>query len=144
MPTTADTIIASLEAFVAKDGGGDEAALYDALEGFDTLPDWLGVVPAMFAVMERYPDADLGAPGPLVHSIERLPVAEFEPLLRASVERQPGQLNVWMVNRILNSQLPAQHREELLALLRRVTSHARASETTRQTAERFLEYQAQR
>jgi hypothetical protein len=62
--------------------------------------------------MERYPEADLGSPGPLVHTIERIPIAQFGTFLRSSVERQPGQLNLWMVNRILNSQLTKQHREE--------------------------------
>jgi len=144
MATTADDIIASLESFVAKDDGGDEETLYSIIEGLDALPDRLRVVPAMFAVMERHPEADLGSPGPLVHSIERVPVAEFEPFLRSSVERQPGLLNVWMINRILNSQLSAQHQQELLALLKRVTSHPRASETTRQSAEGFLKHQAER
>src|SRR4029434_9883189 len=99
MATSSDTMIASLASFVAKDDGGDEEPLYNIVEGFDALPDRLRVVPAMFAVMELHPEADLGSPGPLVHSIERVPVAEFEPFLRASVERKPGQLNVWMVNR---------------------------------------------
>jgi hypothetical protein len=144
MATTADQIIASLESFVAKDDGGDEETLYDIIEAFDALSDRHRVLPFMFAVMERYPHADLGSPGPLVHSIEQLPVAEFEPLLRSSVERQPGQLNVWMVNRILNSSLSPQHRAELLALLDRVNSHPCASETTRQTAERFVKHQAER
>jgi len=144
MATSTDTMIASLESFVAKDDGGDVATLYGIVEGFEELPDRARVVPAMFAVMERYPTADLGSPGPLVHSIERLPVPDFEPFLRSSVERQPGQLNVWMVNRILNSALSAPHREELLELLKRVTSHPRASETTQQTAVRFLKHQAER
>jgi hypothetical protein len=144
MATSADTTIASLESFAARDDGGDEETLYRIVEAFEELPDRLRVLPAMFAVMERYPEADLGSPGPLVHSIERIPVAEYEPFLRASVECQPGQLNVWMVNRILNSQLSEQQREQLLALLKRVTSHPRALETTRQTAERFLKHQAER
>lgn len=144
MATSADTMIASLDSFVASDDGSDEETLHSIVERFEALPDRLRVVSAMFAVMERHPDADLGSPGPLVHSIERVPVTAFEPFLRASVERQPGQLNVWMVNRILNSQLSARHREDLLALLKRVTSHPQASETTRQTAERFLKHQTER
>jgi hypothetical protein len=144
MAATADEIIASLESFIAKDDGGDVETLDRITEGLDELPERLRVVPAMFAVMERYPDADLGSPGPLVHSIERLPLADYESLLRNSVERQPGELNVWMVNRVLNSKVPAQDREELLTLLKLVTTHPRASRTTRQTAERFLQHQATR
>jgi hypothetical protein len=144
MAQSAESIIAALNAFVAKDDGNDEGTLYDILEGFEQLSDRQQVFPAMFAVLERHPDADLGSPGPLVHSIETLSVSAFEPLLRASVQTQPGYLNVWMINRILNSKLFTRHRQELLTLLRIVMAHPRASPAVRQTAEKFLQFQTDR
>jgi hypothetical protein len=96
----------------------------------------------LFTVMERFPEVDLGAPGPLVHAIETLPVAAFEALLRASVLRRPVQLNVWMVNRILNSRLPPKDRDALLDVLRAVAIHPRASALEKQTAKRFLKLQS--
>ena len=144
MAESTDDIAASLNAFVAKDDGSDPATLYELLDGVDLSTASDRLLPAMFGVMERYPEADLGAPGPLVRLIETLPVPEFEPALRSSVRRQPGQLNVWMVNRILNSTPSAEHRRELLALLKAVTSHPRASAASRAMAERLLQHHAAR
>ena len=144
MATLANQIVAALDAFFAKDDGTDEETLSKILERFEELSEPQRIVPALFAVMERNPSADLGAPGPLVHSIETLPVPIFEPLLRASLQRRPCQLNVWMVNRILNSKLSPKHRKELLALLKAVTVSSVASAETRQTAEGFLQSQAER
>jgi hypothetical protein len=56
-------------------------------------------IPELFHVMERLPDADLGSPGPLVHTLEA--VKGYEDELIRSVRRSPSLLSVWMVNRIL-------------------------------------------
>ncbi|MFI6940223.1 hypothetical protein ACIBI4_13190 [Streptomyces sp. NPDC050418] len=57
--------------------------------------------PLMFALMERLDGADLGDPGPLVHTLERWP-GEYEVHLRDSINRKPSLLAVWMVNRLIN------------------------------------------
>ena len=44
------------------------------------------------SVMERLPDVDLGSPGPLVHTLERLHGYENE--LMRSVRRQPSRQDV--------------------------------------------------
>jgi len=90
-------MIASLNAFVAKDDGTDQEMFDKILEDFESSHERQSVLPAIFAVMERFPNADLGSPGVLVHSIETLPIPEYEPLLGRSVEQQPGQLNVWIL-----------------------------------------------
>lgn len=71
--------------------------LYEILDGFAGLPGREAAIPTILAVMERHHDAELGAPGPLVHELEALP--GYEPLLRESLARQPTGLTVWMVNR---------------------------------------------
>src|SRR5690349_16033760 len=73
--------------------------LYDLFRGFRELPD--RAMPAMYSLLERFPDGEFGSPGPLVHELEHIP--GFEGLLRASLERQPAMRTVWMVNRLLNS-----------------------------------------
>ena len=40
-------------------------------------------------------------------------VYHYEPLLLDSVRRQPTELNIWMINRILNTKLDAAHRRRL-------------------------------
>ena len=142
MALTADEMIAALDAFEA-DSGYDENQfkLYPITEGFKSLPDPMRVIPAMFSLMERFPDAYLGTPGPLVHSIESVGINQYEPLLIESVRRQPTELNVWMVNRVLNTVLAAEHRRILLDLFRSVIKHPKALSRVAKLAQGFLDHQ---
>jgi hypothetical protein len=128
MQSETDKMIAALDAFNA--GPKDDRAvsdLYNITEGFDALPDKARVIPSMFSVIERCAGADLGSPGPLVHSIESLGYERYLPELVDSVRRRPTYLNVWMVNRILNSEIPENHRQQLLDLLQTVAASGAAS-----------------
>jgi hypothetical protein len=145
MPLSADEMIAALDGFEADSGYDDnQFRLYPVTDGFEGLPDRERVVPAMFALMERFPDAYMGTPGPLVHSIESLGAERYEPLLTDSVRRQPVELNVWMINRMLNANLQPEHRRLLLDLLRSVPEHPNVTPRIAQLARSFLEYQAKR
>ncbi|HYE18595.1 MAG TPA: hypothetical protein VEA69_09135 [Tepidisphaeraceae bacterium] len=140
----ADRMIAALDGFSAgPDDYGAEADLYDLTKGFDRLPpaDKARVVPAMFRLMERCPDADLGDPGPLVHAIEELGAGAYEPLLVDSLRRRPMYLSVWMVNRILNVEPAGPRRESLLGLLREARDNPKYPDAAAEAA-RFLEDQA--
>lgn len=97
---------------------------------------------AVFALLERFPDAEFGTPGALVHEVERRP--GFEAELEASLARQPTFLTVSMVNRLMNlTEAPA-------ALLRwstvldGVTAHPRAPDWVQKAARRYLEHQRAR
>jgi hypothetical protein len=145
MPLTADEMIVALETFKAEPGYDEnEPQLHAITGGFKTLPDRERVIPAMFSLMERFPNAYLGTPGPLVHSIESVGIDNYEPLLIESVRRQPAELNVWMVNRILNTNLPAAHRHLLLNLMREVPGHPNVPARVAESARRFLDHQAKR
>ena|SRR5579859_5613478 len=96
-------------------------------------------IPELFGVMERLPDADLGSPGPLVHTLERLHGYENE--LVRSVRRQPSLLSVWMVNRILNTNLSENVRQSYMALLNEALGHPNASESVREDVRGFIEFQ---
>jgi hypothetical protein len=145
MHSTTNEMIAALDAF-EPDTGYDENQfrLYPIIEKFATFPDKERVIPAMFSLMERFPDTYLGTPGPLVHSIESLGIEKYETLLVESVHRRPTELNTWMVNRILNTKLDASHRERLLELLRIVLRHPKAPVRVANSARHFLEFQAKR
>jgi hypothetical protein len=120
------------------DAGGPErlAELTDALM---LLPDKEKAIPELFDIMERLPDAELGSPGPLVHTLERL--HSYEPELVRSVRRRPSLLSVWMVNRILNTALSDDARRMYLALLQEAANDRNAPETVRLDARRFVELQ---
>jgi|SRR3954463_5262517 hypothetical protein len=123
------------------DAFGNER-LYELTQGLLNLHSPERSIPELFAVMERMPDADLGSPGPLVHTLEKLTGYETE--LVESVRRRPALLSVWMVNRILNSN-PQEHiREQYLTLLRDVEQRRDVSKTVRKDAADFVEFQARK
>lgn len=119
-----------------------ELRLYRLFEGFKDLPGREVAIPSMFDLMERFPEAELGTPGPLVHELEA--IAGYEPFLRDSIRRQPTDSSVWMVNRILNTELPSEQRALWLAELRAIPLHPSAPDRIKEEAEGFLEHQAKR
>jgi hypothetical protein len=139
MPSTTDDMIVALNGFQPHpQSADDQSRLYDITKGFDTLSDKTAVIPAMFALMERCPSADLGSPGPLVHSIESLAVDAYERELTESVRRRPMYLNVWMINRILNGKCSPARRQALVELLRGTLGHPAAADVSSSVL-RFLQ-----
>jgi hypothetical protein len=99
-------------------------------------------IPQLFAVMERMPDADLGSPGPLVHTLERM--KNYQGELVASLQRAPCPLSVWMVNRILNATKNPEQRDAWLSLLSSIAINPAATSATKQQALYFIEIQRKR
>jgi hypothetical protein len=133
-------IIAVLNTFEpGRDDTDNLYRLYQLFEGFCSLPDRHRAAPAMFGLLERFPDAEFGSPGPLVHELEAIP--GYLPLLRDSVRRQPTYHTVWMINRLLNTKLPSEQRASWLLELRAALEHPLTSEQARIFAEDFLEAQ---
>jgi hypothetical protein len=96
-------------------------------------------IPELFGVMERLPDADLGSPGPLVHTLEALKGYEDE-LIR-SVRRSPSRLTVWMLNRILNTDLLRDVRQSYLALLDEAAARPDVPKAVREDTRHFMKFQ---
>jgi hypothetical protein len=137
---TLDDVIAALNTFEpSRDDTDNLVRLSDIFRDFRVLPQRDRAMPAIFALLERFPDAEFGCPGPLVHELEAIP--GYLPLLRDSLRRQPTHLTVWMTNRLLNTELPNDQREHWLSELRAAFQHPRASEQTRRFAEEFLNHQ---
>jgi hypothetical protein len=142
MPSAADRMIAALDAFVADPT--DRTTVFDlnaVTKDFDSLSDedQERVIPAMFRVMERWPGADLGSPGPLVHAIEMLELSTYGELLTESVRRRPMYLNLWMVNRVLNGDAPDP--EPWLGLLRSIVKDPAVSGDMKAQAADYIKYQ---
>jgi hypothetical protein len=140
-----DEIIAGLRSLQAADfdwndvdASGRErlAELTDALMSVDNPEKF---IPELFSVMERLPDSDLGSPGPLVHTLERLHGYENE--LVRSITRCPSVLSVWMVNRILNADLPDDVRRSYMVVLEKAATHRSALQSVREDARDFIEFQ---
>ena len=134
---TAREVRADLEQF---EPGANEvnsvSRLYEILEGADTLANRDDIVPALFGVLERFPNADLGNPGPIVHALES--IAPFSKELAVSLMRQPTWLTINMVARILNSNVALSDRTFWLAQLKKVEGHVRCSAANRAFASDIL------
>ncbi len=143
MTGSVDDLLGELRVFVPSDDGADNVhRLSELLAGFPALPGCERVAPALLDVLERHPAADFGTPGPLVHALECQP--GYPALLAASLERQPTELTAWMANRLLNSKLAREDRTAWLKRLTAVTTHPKAAAGVRDSAIRFLDFQASR
>ena len=143
MTRSVDDLLSELQAFVPTDDGADNVhRLNEVLADFSALPGCERIAPALLDVLERHPQADFGTPGPLVNALEGQP--GYADLLAASLERQPTELTAWMANRLLNSKLPRDDRGLWLKRLTVVTSHPKAAASVRDSAIRFLDFQASR
>jgi hypothetical protein len=141
-------VITALDTFEPTDYDvKNELRLDEIFADFRALPDRARAMPAIFSLLERFPDAEFGSPGTLVHELEAIAGYErllYERLLRDSLRRQPTFRTVWMVNRILNGRLPDDQRETWLSELRMAGEHPLAGEGTRYSVEHFLEYQREK
>ncbi|MBK8474927.1 MAG: hypothetical protein IPL39_01085 [Opitutaceae bacterium] len=132
-----------VDALRAYSPDGDDspvASLYPIVGPIEKDTDAPEVFAEIFAFFERYPDADLGMPGPLVHLLERH-IGRYEKLLIASLRRVPSSSGVNMVNRILNAHRSAEEREVLMGVLAEVAGDAKAAVSVRDEARHFIQYQ---
>lgn len=116
--------------------------LYELTDAVMTLPSPEKTIPEMFAVMERLSESDLGSPGPLVHTLETF--TGYQEELVKSVRRRPTVLSVWMINRILNTDLASDVRRDFMALLRDAEVHPEATSEAREQARDFIKLQMSR
>lgn len=110
------------------------------------MPQTELAIPTLFAVFERLSDADFGAPGNLVFTLEGLP--DYESELVHSMRRKPTYYTIWMVNRIMNS-LPhdaevEKQRAFWLDLMIEVSTHPMADEAAKEEAQDFIAFQQTR
>jgi hypothetical protein len=139
-------IAADLDSFALLDfdpgnveANGDDRlqAICTELRERDDAEQW---APLLYSLVERLDEADLGSPGPIVHTLEAWD--GYRPLLAESLHGKPTQLTVWMANRVLNSDPP--DAPAWLDRLREAANHPAASTDARTDARGFLDYQATR
>lgn len=116
--------------------------LYELTDAVLMLSAPESAIPEMFSLMERMPDTKLGAPGPLVHTLEAIP--GYEQYLVDSVRKKPSLLSVWMVNRILNSPITEDRRLFWMTLLQESVDRPDLPKSVREDAEQFLSRQRAR
>lgn len=138
--TTAE-IIAELNGSTVNNS--EEYAQFDRLAELTNQlrqnPDGQRACEAMLQVLERHPQVEVGAPGPLVHALENYR-GQYEQLLLASLNRRPTATTIWMLNRLINAATGAA-RQPLIDLLHRLEKHPLADESAQAAAKDFYCFQ---
>lgn len=129
-------VCSDLERLLAAPLSGPDAAFGLAEEVADH-PEGIRAVPLLLALLERNPTLDWGAPGPVVHAVERFFKRGYEPLLLESVGRAPTAHTLWMVNRVING-VPPDQKGPLHAALRQAAARPDVPGAVRQAALEFL------
>ena len=114
-----------------------ESDLYELTGPLRNGPKVPELLETLFRFMEAHPEADFGAPGPLVHLIEQHRGA-YEQLLSESVNRNPMYTTLHMLNRLLNTDLTKEERERWLSTLKMIAANTTFSEKAREQAELYL------
>ena len=146
MPRSFDQIVHELGMLGAEDfdygepGSNGMERLHELTDELLLLPQPEKGIRALFDVIERMPETDLGSPGPIVHTLERL-LGHYENELADSIRRRPAFLSVWMVNRILNGARTSEQKAYYMDLLRVAAEHPSAPESARREANDFIRYQ---
>lgn len=134
------SFVSFLRSYNPSDDASPIATLYPVvalIENEESAPEAFDEI---FAFFERYPDADLGAPGPLVHLIEGH-VGKYEDMLATSLKKKPSAATVEMANRILNAHRSTEEEAKLMGLLAGIASDTSASDYVRGQAQHYHEYQ---
>jgi hypothetical protein len=143
---TIDKVISGIRGLSASDfdlnniNSNGMEKLYELTDAVAKLPNPELAIPVMFELMERMPDAEIGSPGPLVHTLEAIPGYEVQ--LAESMRRKPSLLSVWMVNRILNAPIAEGSRQDWMTLLQVCADRPDLPHSVRQDARRFLSRQS--
>lgn len=135
------TILLERLTVAAKD---DDGFNYEQDGIVDELPlgtEGLELVAVILRFMEQHPDLDYGAPGPLVHYMEKFYRQGYEERLVVSIERHPIVSTVLMVNRVVNGTKDPEGRQGWLNLLKMASEHPAADEITRELAVDFYKSQ---
>jgi hypothetical protein len=129
-------VAAQLEAIAgADDFAARSAELVDAWS-----PAGLGsdAVEPVVRFIEQHPAIDFGAPGALVHFVERFAGKGYEERLLESVERRPTSHTIWMLNRVINGTKAPDEKRRLIEAMERARRHPNTDQAVRQAADQFL------
>jgi hypothetical protein len=132
-----DDVISDVDAFQSHATESENLErLFAILEGLEQMPQNDRAVEPLFRLIERNSDADLGNPGPIVHSLEA--IAPRSKLLAESLMRRPTFYTIWMVGRILNSEKQEPDRVFWLSQLEKTLIHPLSTSRERKRANEIL------
>ena len=133
----------ALENLNPEESDGLIADLYDLVDILEGENEITPIYEPIFRFLEKYPDADIGNPGPLVHLLESH-YPDYLPTLLVSVEQAPTYNSLVMLHRIMNSELPKEDRARYLSLLKAVADSNTADKITKENAKECYEFQIEK
>lgn len=110
----------------------------------DVVDKWISedmgveAVNSILNFMEDNSDIDYGAPGALVHFLERFYLHGYEGELISSIRRKPTLHTVWMLNRLINGTKSPDLRSSYIDELRKAKSNPQLSKATLTRIDHFL------
>jgi hypothetical protein len=131
-------LIKSLEGAIEQDnlvGVG-----YDITDELKKNPNSFIAIEAILQLMEKYPDADFGMPGPLVHFVELFSEKGYEEKLVESIKRCPTQHTVWMLNRVING-VEGEKKQYYFGILKSILGFPNLNEYVKISVSEFISYQ---
>jgi len=137
---SADQVVEDLERYTpnADDWRGLDGIIDDACQfsGFS-------IVRALLGVLERNPDHDgNGVFWSVIHALEA--IGGYETELVKSISRQPHELSVLMLNRLINSGAHDIDGTPIISILESIVSNESFSDDIRDEANDFVKYQQNR
>ena len=149
MPTTLNDLFALFEpAAKAAQEQGDKYLIIDPIyEHFETLQaaPFDELLPRVLKLIETYPEADYGGPGPFGSLIEEHPMASYTPALAQSLLRQPSIQVIGWLDRTTRVDDDMRQRDpnpvgntEFATVLRQVLVHPGASQDCKDFAQDCL------
>lgn len=101
---TKDVMLVALHDAITEDQEFELAdEIVDAMEAY---PQPFDLVAPVLDFISKHPEVDFGAPGELVHFVERFYHQGYEELLMESVLKSPTVHNIWMLHRCYNAHDP--------------------------------------
>lgn len=124
-------------------GSGDDfvARAYELTESWVAAGVGIESVEPVLRFMETHASMDFGAPGPLVHFVERFYGASYVEALAASLGRRPTSHTAWMLNRVLNDAPTPEARARLIEVMEQARRHPAGNAEAVAALTGFLERQ---
>ncbi len=129
---TPDELVERLRHAAAADPDRVVYHSYEIVEMLERSHADVALVRTILTFMEQNPDLDFGAPGPLVHFVERFHGAGYDAELFASLERRPTPHTLMMLQRLINGATTVGERTRLLWLLEKSATHPAADTDLRE------------
>lgn len=133
-----DILVKNLECAIEQDnliGIG-----YELTDELKMIPNSYLAIDPILRLMEKYPNADFGIPGPLVHFVELFSEKGYEEKLVESLKRCPTQHTVWMLNRVING-VEGEEKQYYLGVLKSILEFPNLNESLRILVNEFFSYQ---